>query len=376
MKIAYLSPTYPPYPGGIGVAAQYMAREMARNGHEVTVFTPQYNGGESVASIDGVRVQYLRPVIKYGNAGFLPQLAKLLRGFDVVHCYYPFFGGLEVAAYAKWRGATFTLVVHHEMDTHGEGLLKYVFKAHETYLMPWFLRQTNVFAALSEDYLDNSPFSNMLKQKNMPAVVIIPNGVDTNFFTPTIEHRSCHEITRLVLVAGLDRAHYFKGVPVLIRAVKLLQDRGVQVQATIVGDGDMRKEYETLAAEENIAEHISFSGLVTHKDLPALLNDQDMFIMPSVAATESFCIAAAEAQACGLPAIVSDLPGLRQTIGVGETGLIFSVGSVEGLAKCITQLVTEQETYQQFSVAARERMVKRFAWSEVAKMALAAYRIV
>jgi glycosyltransferase involved in cell wall biosynthesis len=138
----------------------------------------------------------------------------------------------------------------------------------------------------------------------------------------------------------------------------------------------MRAEYETLAKQQDLSEHISFSGLVTHKDLPALLNEQDIFVMPSVAPTESFCIAAAEAQACGLPAIVSDLPGLRQTIGVGETGLVFPVGSVVGLADCIATLMAGKETYQQFSVAARERMVKRFAWPEVAKMALTAYRIV
>ncbi len=396
MKIAYLSASYPPYPGGIGVAAQYLAREMVRNGHEATVFTPQYKGAETASVVDGVNIHYLKPVFQYGNAGFLPQLKKLLRGFDVVHCYYPFFGGLEVAAYAKSRGAKFALVVHHEMDTHGEGFLKRVFKAHEIYLMPWVLRQTDTFAVLSQDYFDHSPFAQMLKKKNRPAcnatcpkllhrcrrvrsiagrprVAIIPNGVDVELFKPTTKHASCHEIPRLILVAGLDRAHYFKGVPVLISAIRLLKDRGISVVATIVGEGDMCKEYEQFARDESVNDRIEFAGLVTHDKLPALLNGQDIFIMPSVAPTESFCIAAAEAQACGLPAIVSDLPGLRQTIGVGETGFSFPVGSITGLADAITKFIEDKEMYERFSVAARARMVERFSWQQVAKMALDTY---
>jgi len=42
MRIAYLTPTFPPYPGGIGMNCYYNAREMAKRGFEVEVFTPHY----------------------------------------------------------------------------------------------------------------------------------------------------------------------------------------------------------------------------------------------------------------------------------------------------------------------------------------------
>lgn len=373
MKIVYLTPTYPPYPGGIGVAALYLAKEMARRGHDVVVCTPQYQGSVStVEHRDGVAVHFLKPRFKYGNAAFVPEVQSLIRDCDVVHCYYPFFGGLEVAAYARARGARFALIVHHEMDTVGTGLLRWVFALHERCVMPWILKHTDAFASLSEDYLKHSPLLTTAERVGVP-VAVVPNGVDVDMFSSRVSERSLHEIPRLILVAGLDRAHYFKGVPLLIRALARLGRQGITVALTIVGEGDMRAEYEALAKKELVHDRITFTGLVQHDRLPAVLDEHDVFVMPSTATTESFCIAAAEAQAVGLPAIVSDLPGLRQTVGIGETGAVFPMGDERALAEAVASMISDPGRYVAYARAARDRMKARFAWPIVADAALAVY---
>ena len=90
MKIAQIICTFPPYRGGIGNVAYYYSLELAYLGHEVTVFTPCYQ--KENKELKDVKVKRLKPVLKYGNAAFLPQLFWQLKNFDVIHFHYPFFG--------------------------------------------------------------------------------------------------------------------------------------------------------------------------------------------------------------------------------------------------------------------------------------------
>ncbi len=364
MKIAYLTPTYPPYPGGMGVVAYYSAHEMARRGHEVHVFTPAYAGVKfPISNFQFPTLHALRPWVRYGNAGFLPQLLWKLKGFDIVHGYYPFFGGLEIAALAK-KHARFSLVLHHEMDTEGQGVFKMIFKKHTQWCLPFIFRNTDRFLILSEDYFDHSPIAPLWKKYGRSEAKVVPNGVDTKKFVydPV---KKLNTPPTLVLVAGLDRAHYFKGVPVLLRAIKILTDKGMAMRVKIIGEGDLRPEYETLSHELGLSGHVTFTGLVTHDHLPDELARADLFVLPSVGITESFCVAAAEGMACGVPAIVTDLPGMRVTIEDGVTGFLCKKNDEKDLALKIERILSDPALWARMSGAARKRMEEKFSWERI-----------
>ena len=72
MKIAIITPTFPPYAGGIGNVAAFNAKELAKFGHQVTVFTPLYK--QVKEEITEVAVRRVPPLFKYGNAALLPAL--------------------------------------------------------------------------------------------------------------------------------------------------------------------------------------------------------------------------------------------------------------------------------------------------------------
>ncbi len=365
MRIAYLTPTFPPYPGGIGVNAFYNAREMAKRGHSVEVFTPRYGklNNEKTEQLNNLKVHYLRPWFSYGNAAVLPQLFRRLRGFDIVHVYYPFFGAAEVAALAR-KFLKFKLAVHHEMDVVGEGWMKKFFSWHTAYIFPWIIRRADGVFALSEDYFEHSDLGALYRasKRRLPSWRVVPNGVDTDYFRPA---RTLSRSPLLCFVAGLDRAHYFKGVPVFFDALSSLAREGFAARLRIAGEGELKEEYRRLAQAKGIGDRVEFVGLVKHDALPDFYQQCSLFVMPSVGRTESFSIATAEAQACGLPAIVSDLPGMRVTIEDGVTGFTAKPGDARDLAEKIHAILTDYELAAKMGLAGRARMERMFSWKSI-----------
>lgn len=361
MRIAYLTCVYPPYPGGIGVAAAGMAKEMEKRGHEVTIVAPHT----------------MRPWIRWGNAAFMPQILWRLRDFDIVHVLYPFYGTAELVLWLKRRSRA-KIVVHHMMDAVEVGVLGAFFRWHARYLMPRLFRAADFVAVLSEDYFRNSDVGKL----GLTQVEVVPHGVDTNLFRPRPEKDipdSRFQIPKVLFVGGLDRAHYFKGVPVLLEACRILKERGVKFKCQIVGDGDMREEYEAQAervgllmyrgpasdASEAGPPYIQFVGLVPHDQLSAYYGRAAVCVVPSTERIECFSIVASEAQACGIPVIVTNFPGVRVTIEDGVTGYVVAPADARALADRIQELIEDPACAAAMGKAGRARAERRYSWRVV-----------
>ena len=87
MRIAQVVATFPPYRGGTGNVCYHNARDLARRGHDVHVFTMARDGVSTREVLDGMTVHRLRPLARLGNAAALPRLTRALRGFDLIHLH-------------------------------------------------------------------------------------------------------------------------------------------------------------------------------------------------------------------------------------------------------------------------------------------------
>lgn len=371
-RVAVLSCAYPPYPGGVGVAAAGLAREAARHGYEVTVFTPAHRGRQPDQIADGVTVRFLPPLLRYGNAAILPHLSAELRRYDVAHLCYPFFGVAELLPFLRRRART-KVVVHHIMDAVAPGWRGAAFSIHRRLVAPWIFRNADLVLDMSEDYFAGSDLGRMYRRgRAMPPLDFLPLGVDTARFTPG--DGPGRDVPVVIFVGGLDRAHYFKGIPVLLEAVARLRRSGLAFRCQIIGEGDLRPRYEAAARSagllESVGGPVSFLGLVPNDELPRYYRAGDVFVVPATARVESFSIATAEAQACGLPAVVTDFPGVRVTIADGVTGFVAKPGDAGDLAAKLVSLLQDPERRQTMGLAARARAVTNYDWAAVgAKLA-------
>ncbi|OGY89071.1 MAG: hypothetical protein A2677_04340, partial [Candidatus Komeilibacteria bacterium RIFCSPHIGHO2_01_FULL_52_14] len=369
-RVAHIVSTFPPYRGGIGNSAYHLCWELAQLGDRVTVLTSQKPGSESLYNSLPFQVESLTPWLYYGNASFVPQLFWRLKRFDIIHLHYPFFGGAEMV-YLAQRRLRFPLVIHYHMDVVGEGLMKKFFTVHTNRVMPRILDAAEKIIVTTIDYAQQSALKERL-QAEPHKFIVIPLGVNAEVFRPRMRNRDLIERHRLhnkkvvLFVGGLDRAHYFKGVNYLIKAFQLIASNDVY-RLLIVGDGNLRKSFESLAVSFGLERKIIFAGSVSDDWLPLYYNLADVFVLSSIDSSESFGIAALEAMSSGLPVVASDLPGVRSVVQKDVTGLLFKPRHVATLAKHLRFLLENPQVGNEFGVQGRLRVTKQFTWDLIGK---------
>lgn len=347
MRIAQVTPVYPPYRGGIGQVAKEYTERLSAMGHEVEV---------------------LRPTWQFGNAGLLsPAQLRRLAEFDLVHLHYPFFGAAEQIALYPWRSGGYRrLVLTYHMDARADGLMGSFFNWHRRFIQPLVLRRAKKILVSSLDYASHCCLRPYLRYG--ARVVELPFGVDVSRFHPVATPAQTRLRTELNLdidtpvllfVGGLDSAHAFKGLSVLLLAMSNIDEPSTLV---VVGDGNLRPSFEATAASFGITERVRFVGRVSDADLPAYFRLADVHLFPSTSSAEAFGLVALEASASGIPTIASDFPGVRVVVQDEQTGLLVQPSDAAALARAIRRLLKNPDEREKLGSAARKRAVDEYAW--------------
>jgi glycosyltransferase involved in cell wall biosynthesis len=176
--------------------------------------------------------------------------------------------------------------------------------------------------------------------------------------------RARYGISDGALLLYVGRVSRDKGLDTLLEAYGELLGAHPSLSLMIVGDGP---HLESLKASAPAQGEIVFTGRLPHEQLPELYSAADLFVFPS--ATDTYGLVVLEAQACGLPAIVSDVGGPQEIIVAGETGWT-APGSdpaawCETIAAALLLRAREPEAWEKISRAARERVVAHNAWDTV-----------
>jgi len=368
LKIAQIVCVLPPYGGGIGRVAHVNAQSMSKRGHDVTVFAPREKFFRKEIK-RRYKAEWLFPLIKYGHASVLPQLLWKLKGFDIIHLHHPFFGAAFFTALFKWlnKGKVKFVLTYH-MDISSSGLLGTYYKWYKFFILPFVLRQADKILISSEDYIENSDISEYYFQ-NMQKFKELPFGAAKKFFpqpkdSELLKQYGFESDDKIVLfVGGLDKQHFFKGVNFLIKAFAAIPNP--KIKCLIVGEGNLRKQYESQAKAMNLQERIKFSGYVDKKMLPVFYNLSDMFILPSINKAEAFGIVLVEAMACGKPLIASNLKGVRSVVVPGVNGFLIEPMNSSDIAQKINYLATDERLTKQFSEYGLRLVAEKFRWRKI-----------
>jgi glycosyltransferase involved in cell wall biosynthesis len=182
-------------------------------------------------------------------------------------------------------------------------------------------------------------------------VMVVPNYVDTDSFVPEPARRRART---LVFVGRLSAQ---KNLPALLDAL-----RPMDVSAIIVGSGDqeaaLKERYGTMNGR------VEWRGSVPHHQLPEILNEGRVFVMPSL--YEGHPKALLEAMACGLPVVGADTPGIRELIRHGDTGLLCAPRA-EAVRAALQQVLDQPELAGRLGDGARQFVVDNFSLDRVAQ---------
>jgi len=200
-------------------------------------------------------------------------------------------------------------------------------------------------------------------------VSVVGNGIDCERFAPPARRPASHGRPVLVFAGRLAAV---KNLELLVRALGVLRDRGVDAELRVAGDGPLRGSLEALAARQGLGPRVRFLGWVDAEALPALYGAGDLFVMCSH--YEGFPNALLEAQACGLPAVVTPMKGGEKLVLDGVTGAVAAEATPACLAGAIERLLEDRVLRRRMGRRARERMVREHGWERVAGEYLRMFR--
>ena len=378
LRVAHLTATFPPYPGGAGNTAFRFAVGQAGRGHHVEVFTADAEG--DAPDPGAAIVHRFDPPFAIGNAPLIPAIARL-RGFDVLHLHYPFIFGVELLLASRVRpgGRDAAVLVHYKNELIGEGARRPLFAAYERVWPPLLVRHADRVCVLSDDHADSVPYLRSLGRRRPERVVEMPNGVDIDEFAPGADAAGLRESLGIpgdavvaAFVATLDRAHHFKRLDVAIEALARAGDG--RLHLIVAGDGELRPEFERQAHAAGLADRVHFLGRVPHAELPGALRAADLFLL-TTEPPESFGIVLIEAMACGLPVVATEYPGVRAVVDQNKNGLVVPRGNVGAVAAAMRRLAEAgDEERRRLGDAGRAKCERLWSWPRLLDRMDDAYR--
>jgi glycosyltransferase involved in cell wall biosynthesis len=365
LRIAHLTATFPPYPGGAGNTCYRFATGQAARGHHVEVFTAPAEG--QPPDPGGAMIHRIKPTLAIGNAPLIPSLARI-EGFDVVHLHYPFIFGAELTLLGRLssRRRRQALLVHYKNRLVGKGPRRGAFAAYESTVAPLLVGAADRVCVLSADHAASVPYLRRTGERRPDKLIEMPNGVDTDQFAPGEDETGLRsslgiddDATVVAFVATLDRAHHFKRLDVALAALAILEDE--RFHLVVAGGGELLDQFRAQAADAGIGDRVHFLGPVPHPELPNVLRAADLFLL-TTEPPESFGIVLIEAMACGLATIASEYPGVRAVVDDGETGLVIEPGNPAAAADAIRRLGDGQADRVTMGEAGREKALRLWSW--------------
>ncbi len=179
---------------------------------------------------------------------------------------------------------------------------------------------------------------------------IVHCGVDPTEYVPR-SHRGSGR--RLLFTGRLARV---KGIPVVLAALGRLRERHPDVELVLAGDGPERATLEAEARRLDVADRVRFLGYRSSDDIRALLQETDVFVLPSFA--EGVPVVLMEAMASGVPVVTTRVAGVSELVEDGVSGFVVPPGDVEALTRAIDTLFADAALRERFGAAGR-RMVER-----------------
>ncbi|HSH04794.1 MAG TPA: glycosyltransferase family 4 protein [Anaerolineae bacterium] len=367
-RIAHITATFPPHYTGTANVAARNAIALQQHGYDVAVLTAAVPNAPHHELWHDINVHRLSPLIQYGNAPFLPSLWSHTAPFDLLHLHMPFYGGAEMVLARAWA-SNIPLVITHHQDVQLSGLIGAISYIHDRTIGRAAMRHAARACFTSLDYGRASQFSPMIAA-NKIRVGELPNGVDCSQFTPgppnpsVTQQYPINNKKVMLFVGVLDRAHYFKGIPVLLNALASLQDPNLHL--IVVGKGNMKTEYEAMSQQLGIANQVHFAGFVPDEQLIDHYRLADVTILPSTTMGEAFGLVLLESLACGTPVIASDLPGVRTVVAPHQDGLLSPPNDHQTLATTIRSFFNlPPATRTAWGHSGRQKVESTYDWSKI-----------
>lgn len=386
MKILHITPAYlPAYRYGGPIESMHAINKwLVKKGVEVTVYTTNIDGPynldvplRKVVFIDGVRVVYFK--VSFLRTWFYSEdlrraLAKNMPNYDAVQITSVFLAASTLGAYyAKKYKKPY--VISPRGSLMREPLLQKNAFIKKLYLFLFEKRNLRGAAAIhftapveAEEYVRGG-------FPSKPSFVI-PNGIDLEKFqsdVPPGMFRNKHHISPdKKIVLFLSRLNWKKGLDTLIPAFAEVVRHEPNAILILAGGDDegYKKIIEQWICEHHLEKHVLFVGMVQAREKIALLQDSQVFVLPSY--SENFGMAVAEAMYLQLPVVITPGVGIAPLISGAHAGLVSKKNTHE-VARALLQILQDPTRAREMGARGKALVQQEFALPKIAEKFIVEY---
>ena len=386
VKILHVVSLVAPRYGGLGIAAENIARNQAAAGHDVSLWSTNLDYPTGVlpfptdreVEIDGVRRRHFPARI----AALLvsPEMWRALKrdilSFDVVHAHGLYRFPVTAAAYiARKAGVPCVISPHGCLDPYlyqqskHNLLLKRVYE--RLFDMP-NLRRVDAIHYTAEEERER------IADLNLTATpIIVPLGLDWEPYAELPARGAFRERAGVAkdapLVLFLGRINFKKGMDILVDGFSKVHADLPNARLAIVGpDNDgYRAEVEGWVTEKGLTDAVVFIDHLGSEQVREAYVDADVFVLSSY--TENFGMTVVEAMACRCPVVISDRVNIWREVNQEGAGIIVSTQSSE-VAAAIRHLLTATEEAEVMGDRGRAAAESRYAWPRIVEQFVTSYQ--
>lgn len=373
MQIGIVCPKGYPL-GGMEEVIWHVSNSLAKLGENITIITGSSFGRKPS---ENVQIQVHRTLFSVNRAPFIPGVWKsVARGnFDVIMPFFSYPGLSEIATIIGAFKAP--IIANYQMDLWPEEGLH----SHSAILMrvarknlSFSLRYAARIISSTKSYALTSPVLRRFKDR----LVIIPNGVDSDFFKPV--SGEAKEQLRIELGINYPRIGIFcgrfvpyKGIIHLLKAIRLLRRKRLGFHLLLMGQGPqeevIRKNISLLGISDRVTviSHTKKLDFINKTDLYRKhIQAADMIFLPSTSRLEAFGIALLEGMACGLAPVASDIAGVKELV-MSADGLLTKPVHPNSIASAIELLLQDEGHLETLKKDSRKAAEKQYHWKTIAK---------
>lgn len=347
-----------PQGGGAEVHLHEIFKRIVAMGHEVTLLSCRIPNMPDSEIIDGIKV------IRIGSRNFFNFSVKKYynknlkdNGYDIIIDdinKIPFYTPRFI------KNKPLLAISHHFFGKsifRETNLIAGIYVYFSEWLMNFVYKNIPI-VVVSQSTLDEF----IEKGFNRKYFAIIPNAIEQKEFPMKIGIKS-----KIPVITYFGRLKKYKSPDHLIKAFAIVNKEFPESELHILGRGDFMDNLKMLTVELNLTKKVKFFGFVTEDQKKELLTISNCAVNTSM--KEGWGITNIEANACGTPVISANVPGLKDSVKDGFSGMLYEYGNIQELAEKIVILLKNDEIAEKLNHGAIE-WAKSFSWQNSAELML------
>lgn len=348
---------FPDVVGGAPYHIHALSRDQAARGHEVTVLTVSDEVEEPTTERrDGYTVRRTPPKIDiFGNQLFASTFGQLRdrEEYDVVHAHSHLFYSTNVAAIHSRFDETPMAVTCHGLNS--QRVPEWVSKTHLRTVGKWTYNAADTVFCYTHSERER------LRTLGVTSPIdVVKNGIDTDRFSPDGPAATQIADTDGPSLLFVGRLVEGKCPHDVLAAFEEVTERMPGATLFYCGDGPLRSDLESSAAETGLGDGIVFLDHVPYEAMPSVYRAADLLVLASRA--EGLPRTVLEALACGTPVASTDLEQLVPI--VEDAGATVPVGDVSALADAITDILERPRRGRALGARGRELVTEEYDWRD------------